>query len=243
MSTVVAKKTTTTASRTVNVPLAPPFRAPWQRVESNDPKGFWGHAHHTDHSGELIVQMGRNLSNPQAPQHIGYYGAGWQRQRYFQGDGAIVSTVFPSSVIIQPNGGVMVPWGYLEVKGPGGTCWDARRLHPNTYTYLSCPIDDPGHYTVATGVYFRGVFQGNADPYGEVFARITSLKFLHYRDPFQPLERTLAGGPNEEALYSEDEEINLQDLLEMMASSSTTEVPSLQQAARGKKRRKRNGSR
>lgn len=242
MPKVAEKQVATRAALAVNVPLAPPFKAPWQRVESNDPKGFWGHANHTNHTGELIVQMGRNLNNPNAPLHIGYYGAGWKRQRAFRGNGLMVSTVLPSRIIIQPNGGVMVPWGYLEVKGPDGTCWDAKRLHTNNHTFLTCPINRPAQYTVATGVYFRGVFQGNADPYGEIFARITSFQFQHYRDSFEPLERGLAGAQDEEALFAEQEEVDLRDLIAMIESSTTMEVESLEKAARGKKRQ-RNGSR
>ena len=243
MPKVAEKQVATGATLASTLSLAPPFQAPWLRVESNDPRGFWGHAHHTDHSGELIVQMGRNLNNPNAPLHIGYFGAGWKRQRFFRGDGAIYSVVLPSRLILQSNGGVMVPWGYLEVKGPNGTCWDAKRLHTNNYTILTCPIDRPGQYTVATGVYLRGVFQGNANPYGEIFARVTEVKYQHYRDPFEPLERGVAGAQDEEALFAEQEEIDLSDLVQMMEASTTQEVPSLKKAARGQKRRQRNGSR
>ena len=242
MPKVAKKQSATRASLATNIPLAPPFTAPWQRVESNDPPGFWGHANHTDHSGELIVQMGRDLNNPGAPLHIGYYGAGWKRQRPFRGNGVIVSTVLPTNIIIRPNGGVMVPWAYLEVKGPGGPYWDAKRLHTNNYTFLSCPIDQPGHYTVASGVYFRGVFQGNADPYGEIFARITSVKFQHFRDPFQPLARGAEAIEDEDALFAEQEEVDLQELMAMMEASTTKKVEPLKKAARGQRRRS-NGSR
>ena len=170
----------------------PRFRSPFSRFKQLTGQGFWSEAGFDDDLGKVNVQLGRQ-GGGSSGLRIGYGSAGWVLRTHFNSPPHFSTEIKATDFIVQPNGGVMVPWAFLHVKGPRGLdIFRNVRLHPGARVYLSAGGNQRGHYEVFYGVYLRGAYEGTASPYGELFAQIKAVAFSHY----SPQPNTRGNGAN-----------------------------------------------
>jgi hypothetical protein len=156
--------------------MAPPFSG-WIGVRSPTPQGFWDAVRRDAGNGQIVMQLGRRREGF-APPTVGMLRVGWRR-RIQAGAGTRFRAVFAAGPItVRPNGGFVRNTVELLLRrvSDGRSFSASARPISHRQSVLEVEVPTSEAYDIWVTGNLLNVYQGFADPYGEIIGNFTEVQ-------------------------------------------------------------------